>query len=119
MCGLRVRYGGRPITQTGALLSILSELDVEEADLLGFRVDDPLAAQNGARRQAVANAKKVARIIADEAGSVLGAPVKITYGRDSRRYRSLGFADEDRPAPRMAARQPVRPKVEVNLAEGG
>ena len=70
----------RDLTSTGAVIDAGLSAGASTLDGLDFRLDDPTAADEEARRAAVADARARAATLADAAGVVLGPVVAIAEG---------------------------------------
>ena len=71
----------RDLNSTGAVIDAGLSAGASTLDGLDFRLDDPTAAGEEARRAAVADARARAATLADAAGVVLGPVVGIAEGR--------------------------------------
>lgn len=73
-----VQVTARNLDKLGELLDGLVEAGANQMHGIGFRIDQPEKLLDQARKAAVADARRKAQMIADEAGVVLGRPLQIS-----------------------------------------
>ncbi len=72
-----VQITARDLTKLGALLDAVVQAGANQMYGISFRVDDPETLLDQARKDAMANAKRKAELLAGEAGVVVGMPLSI------------------------------------------
>jgi uncharacterized protein YggE len=73
-----VQVTARNLEKLGELLDAVVQAGANQMNGISFRIDKPDQLLDQARKSAVADARRKAQMIADEAGVVLGRPVSIT-----------------------------------------
>jgi uncharacterized protein len=72
-----VRITARDLSKLGVLLDATVEVGANEMNGIGFRIDEPDTLLDAARKEAMADAKRKAELMAGEAGMVVGPPIAI------------------------------------------
>jgi uncharacterized protein YggE len=98
-----VQITARDINNLGAILDAVVQTGANRIDGIGFRISEPAKLQSVARKNAMADAKAKAELLAGEARVVVGAPVSITetvgFAPPQPMYRGRAMAMEAMAAP--------------------
>ncbi|TVQ57083.1 MAG: DUF541 domain-containing protein [Rhodobacteraceae bacterium] len=107
----------RDVARLGAIIDAAVAAGVTETGGVSFALADPAAAQDEARRAAVADAARAAAVLAEAAGVSLGAPVSISLiGDVAPRPQMMRMAPIEADTPVAPGERAIRATVSVTYA---
>lgn len=105
-----VQITARDLDKLGTVLDAVVQSGANQMNGISFRIDEPEKLLDGARKQAIANAKHKAELLAGESGVVVGMPVTI--------HESDGIPQPPRPMMGFARGEAMMAAAPVPVAAG-
>lgn len=105
-----VQITARDLDKLGSILDAVVQSGANQMNGISFRIEEPEKLLDGARKQAMANAKHKAELLAGESGVVVGPPITI--------QESGGFSPPPRPMMGFARGEAMMAAAPVPVSAG-